>query len=145
LTGLEQIAAAGVCTAAVDAGDNFVGWGSNQMGVLTPPAGIQGTVVQVTTGQASTCLLTKTGGVSCFGSNQFGESTAPPTLGKATSVATSGLTACASLAANGGVVCWGAKNVNQTVVPAGLSGVKQVAVGFFAGYGLKGTRSKVPV
>jgi hypothetical protein len=166
--GFTQIAAAGTYTVAVDAAGNFVGWGDNRFGQITPPPGIQGAVDKVSAAyRGSTCALTKAGAVVCFGTNDYGEASPPIGLGKATSVATGGNYACASLEADGGgVACWGAnytigppmakhpkmagddeavvgaplpdKYPKPTDVPEGLSGVTEVSAGFVVAYALKG-------
>jgi uncharacterized protein (TIGR03437 family) len=106
-----------------------VGWGNNDDGQATTPAGLSG-VVAISGGGAHSLALTSDGTVVGWGWNDNGQATPPAGLSGVVAISGGGAYSVA-LKSDGTVIGWGANNYGQTTPPAGLSGVVAIAAGGF--------------
>lgn len=105
----------------------LVGWGSNQYGESSVPAGLTD-IKAIATGSSHSLALTASGMVVGWGRNDFGQITIPPGLAGARAIA-AGARHSLALGADGTVLGWGDNSAGQTAAPAGLADVKAIASG----------------
>jgi PKD repeat protein len=113
----------------------FVGWGLNESGQLTPPPGLTN-IVSLAAGGHFTVALKSDGTVATWGTNMYGETAMPSGLSDITAIATGGNHTLA-LKGDGTVVAWGLNSFGGTNVPGGLTGVVAVAGGGYHSVALK--------
>lgn len=107
--------------------ETVAGWGDNQAGQGTVPAGLKG-VVAVAAGENHTVALKGDGTVVPWGSNTRGQTNVPPGLANVVAISAGGDHTVA-LKADGTVVAWGDDSCGQTDVPPGLANVVAIAAG----------------
>jgi Carbohydrate binding domain/Regulator of chromosome condensation (RCC1) repeat len=118
-----------------------VGWGQNEAGQTTPPAGLTG-VVAVAAADLHSLALKRDGTVVGWGDNSSGQATPPAGLTGVTAIAT-GIMYSLALKSDGTVVAWGDINLPVGIPgasippPTGLTGVVAIAVGGFHALALK--------
>ena len=104
-----------------------VGWGKNDYGQVTTPAGLSG-VNTISGGDYHSLALKNDGTVVAWGMSDYGTSTVPAGLSQVSAISAGGLHSVA-LKTDGTVVAWGSNDQGQTTVPAGLSNVIAVTAG----------------
>jgi Chaperone of endosialidase/Regulator of chromosome condensation (RCC1) repeat len=104
-----------------------IGWGNNDYGEATPPAGLTN-VTEVAVGWDFSLALKSDGTVVGWGDDFAGDIEVPAGLNDVVSVAAGGMHSLA-LKQNGTVVAWGDDSYGETDVPAGLTNVIAVAAG----------------
>ena len=120
---------------AAYADGDVVGWGNNDQGQCTPPAGL-GSVTQIAGGGRHTIALKSDGTVACWGYNEYGQCNTPPGLASVTQIA-AGYYHTIALKSDGTVACWGYDGYGQCNTPAGLASVTQIAGGEYHTIALK--------
>ncbi|MGA0900644.1 MAG: RCC1 domain-containing protein [Luteolibacter sp.] len=107
-----------------------VGWGGNNQGKATPPAGLTD-VVEVVGGGEHGLALKSDGTVAGWGNNNNGQATPPAGLTDVVAIAAGGNSDGFNLAlkADGTVVAWGQNDYGQATPPLGLAGVTAIAAG----------------
>jgi len=106
------------------------GWGANNFGQATIPAGLSN-VVAVAAGEDFSLALKTDGSVIGWGKNESGQASPPAGLRDAIAIS-GGTTHALALRRNGTIVGWGATNL--AAVPAGLTNI--VAIDAGANYSL---------
>jgi hypothetical protein len=102
-----------------------VGWGYNQNGSTTIPAGLTGvTAIVSSLGSGSSFALKSDGTVVGWG--PYYDPTIPAGLTGATAIA-AGDSHYLAIKSDGTVVAWGENTYGQTTIPAGLTGVTAIA------------------
>jgi hypothetical protein len=123
-------------------GGTVRGWGDNQYGQCSPPAGVSN-LVSIAAGYDHSLGLKNDGQVAAWGENLFGQCTVPAKLSNVVAIAAG---ECHSLALqrDGSVVAWGAGQTKgtlpdwgQSAVPPGLNRVVAVAAGGFHSLALR--------
>ncbi len=104
-----------------------VGWGNNNYGQATPPAGLSD-VLAIDAGSYHNLALNSDGTVVGWGYNDEGLATPPPGLSDVVAIATGGFHNLA-LKSDGTVVGWGYNYEGQIDIPAGLSDVVAISAG----------------
>jgi hypothetical protein len=127
LCALVGIAPAGAAAATAGAG-TVVGWGSNNLGQTSPPAGLTGVTAIAANGSRSLALKGD-GTVVAWGSNWGGYSSPPTGLTGVTAIA-AGFSHSLALKSDGTVVGWGGADGGDVAArpPTGLTGVTAIAV-----------------
>jgi len=103
------------------------GWGYNQFGQTTTPAGLT-SVVAVAGGATHSLALKSDGTVVAWSTSGYPETIVPAGLTGVVAIAAKGNTSMA-LKTDGTIMVWGANNQGQSTVPANLTGVIAVAAG----------------
>src|SRR5439155_517116 len=103
------------------------GWGRNDSGQATVPAGLSN-VVGIAAGLYHSLALRSDGTVAAWGNNTFGQATVPAGLDNVVAI-DAGHDHSLALQGDGTVVAWGNNTVGQATVPAGLGNVVAVAAG----------------
>jgi hypothetical protein len=109
----------------------LVGWGNNDLGQISIPAGLNG-ITAMATGQVNSLILTNDGTVTQLGASHAGEM---PLLSDVTAVSMGSRFRGLALKKDGTVVQW--SNFYGGSVPAGLSGVTAIAAAAVHGLALK--------
>ena len=110
-----------VLTSRSQAQATVVGFGDNQYGQSTPPAG-HTSVIAIAAGTQYSLGLEADGTVLAWGNNRYGAITVPAGLSGVVAI-TAGDSHSLALKADGSVVAWGRNDLGQTRVPSDLSGV----------------------
>ena len=116
---------------AIDAAEDVVCWGENDVGQAPPVASSAKNFSFASTGNQHTCAIERGGGVICFGSNLYGQSS-PPAAASLSAVQLSlGIAHTCSVDAVGDAVCWGLNAFAQSVPPSHISTLKfsQISAG----------------
>lgn len=130
-----QVGVGGLHACAVKTDGDVVCWANlgfsphNDVGQLTPPAGLKAR--QVSLGTQHSCALKVDGTVACWGGENLAGNDyldVPSDLRDVTQVSTGDVHSCA-LKSDGTVRCWGWDGNTQAFMPAGLNNVTQIAVG----------------
>jgi alpha-tubulin suppressor-like RCC1 family protein len=130
-----KISAGNFYSLALKNDGTVVGWGQNDYGQATSPAGLSG-VIAVAAGRHHSLALKNDGTVVGWGYNYFSQTTIPAGLSGVIAVAAGHFHSLA-LKNDGTVVAWGDNNYGQAKIPAGLSGVIAVAAGGLYSLALK--------
>jgi hypothetical protein len=117
------------------------GWGSNNYGQATIPAGLNG-VIAIAAGNSHSLALKSDGTVFGWGYNNYGQTTIPAGLSGVIAIA-AGTNHSLALKSDGTVVGWGENFSGQTTIPAGLSGVTAIAAGSRNSFAVKSDGSAV--
>jgi alpha-tubulin suppressor-like RCC1 family protein len=110
-----------------------VGWGNNQYGQATPPAGLEW-VVAIAAGYDYTLALKSNGTVVAWGNNSLGQTNVPAGLSNVVAIDAGDFCSLA-LKSDGTVVGWGSGP--SATPPAGLSNVVAIAAGRYTSLALK--------
>ncbi|HEX2705090.1 MAG TPA: hypothetical protein VHM65_04970 [Candidatus Lustribacter sp.] len=121
------ISARGYRSLALRGDGTVVGWGLNENGQGTPPAGLTG-VVAISLGFNHSLALRDDGTVVGWGHNSQGQATPPAGLTDAVAIA-AGYNHSLALRSNGIVVGWGFNGDGRATPPSGLTGVAAIAAG----------------
>ncbi len=113
----------------------LVGWGDNDYGQTTIPAGLSG-VTTIAAGPLHSLVLKSDGTVVGWGYNGQGQTTIPAGLSGVIAIAT-GASHSLALKSDGTVVGWGEHSSGQLANPAGLNGVTAIASGYRHSLALK--------
>jgi|TARA_B110000208_G_scaffold189476_1_gene251109 alpha-tubulin suppressor-like RCC1 family protein len=116
---------------AIDAAEDVVCWGENDVGQAPPVASSAKNFSFASTGNHHTCAIERGGGVVCFGSDSYGQSS-PPAAASLSAVQLSlGIAHTCSVDAVGDAVCWGLNAFAQTTPPSHISTLKfsQISAG----------------
>ena len=111
------------------------GWGLNDWGQASVPAGLDG-VTAIAAAWYHGVALKSDGTVAAWGRDDNGQTDVPAGLGDVKAIA-AGHSYALAVKADGTVVAWGTNDYGQTDVPAGLSGVVGVGAGIFHGLAVK--------
>jgi hypothetical protein len=118
-----------------------VGWGNNDLGQTSIPAGLNG-VVAITAGNWHGLALKSHGTVVGWGRNAQAQASVPAGLSGAIAIA-AGAAFSLALKDDGTVIGWGSNDAGQISIPAGLTGVVAIAAGGFHSMALKNDGSVV--
>lgn len=121
------IAAGAYHSLALRADGTVEGWGANDQGQTSVPAGL-GNVVSVAAGAYHSLALRADGAVTAWGSDNAGQTTVPAGLDRVVAVSGGGGHSLA-LRADGTVVAWGDDTFGQAKVPEDLADVIGIAAG----------------
>ncbi len=129
LSNITAVAAGTTHSLALRQDGTIVGWGDNQAGESTPPAGLTNAVA-ISAGAADSLALKADGTVVCWGMNDRAQAKAPAGLRNVVAIAASkeGYGSNLALKRNGTVVQWSGAGL-EAPVPAGLSNVVAIAAG----------------
>ena len=108
-------------------GSLLLGWGGNEFGQATIPAGLDD-VLDIAAGTAHSLALRENGTVVAWGRNQQGQCNVPAGLTGVVAIGT-GDNHSLAVMANGQVIGWGLNNFGQATAPPGLSNVVAIAAG----------------
>ncbi|WP_333556645.1 immunoglobulin-like domain-containing protein [Paenibacillus barengoltzii] len=120
---------------ALRANGTVVVWGSNALGQLNVPAGLD-RVVAIAAGGYHSLALKSDGSIVAWGRNNYGQTNVPAGLDGVVAIS-AGIDHSLALRADGTVVAWGLNGKGQTNVPAGLDGVVAIAAGGYHSLALK--------
>ena len=120
---------------ALRSNGTVVGWGYNNAGQTTIPAGLTN-VTAIAAGGDHSLALRSNGTVVGWGYNYYGETNVPAGLTNVTAIAAGGYYSMA-LKRDGTVVAWGNNAYGQTNIPAGLTNVTAIAAGWGHSLALK--------
>ncbi|MCX8480409.1 MAG: hypothetical protein ORN58_00660 [Sediminibacterium sp.] len=104
-----------------------IGWGDNEFGQTSIPAGLN-SVVQIAGGTNHSLALKRDGTVVAWGNNSVGQTSIPAGLNNVVQIA-GGTNFSLALKGDGTVVAWGNNEDGQTNIPAGLNSVVQIMAG----------------
>ena len=125
-----QVITGGFHSCAVSTAGEISCWGSNPYGPLSPPAGVQSGIAEVSGAYSHVCALSTAGAVACWGDNEWGETTVPPAAQAGIARVSAGGAHTCALSTSGTVLCWGYfTGYGSLVPPAAQSGVTQLSVG----------------
>jgi len=120
---------------ALRANGTVVVWGSNALGQLNVPAGLDG-VVAIAAGGYHSLALKSDGSIVTWGRNNYGQLNVPAGLDGVVAIS-AGIDHSLALRADGTVVAWGLNGHGQTNVPTGLDGVVAIAADGYHSLALK--------
>lgn len=104
-----------------------VGWGKNNYGQATAPAGLTG-IIAVSASADYSLALKSDGRVVFWGQSTWGQSSVPAGLTGVIAIS-AGVYHCLALKSDGTVVGWGKNYFGEATTPAGLTGVIAIAAG----------------
>ncbi len=122
---IARVAAGSEHSLALKQDRTVIGWGRNDYGQASIPAGATN-VVAIAAKHEHSLALKQDGTVVGFGANSLGQTNVPEGLSNVVAIATSGIH-CLAAKTDGSVVAWGYTGHGACDVPTGLSNVVGVA------------------
>ena len=116
-------------------GTLLIGWGNNNKGQITEPAGL-GEVVNLAAGRDHNLALRSNGTVAAWGRDDEGQTEVPAGLDHVVGISAGDFHSMA-LKSDGTVVAWGGNEFGQCAVPEGLTDVVAISAGNYHSLALK--------
>ena len=139
LTNLTKIAAGRYHSLALKSDGSIVGWGNNDSGQATPPAGND--FIAIATGSSHSLAIKSDGSIVGWGSNERGQAT-PPDGNNFIAIAAS-YDCSLALKSDGSIVGWGYNWAGQATPPADNNNFVAIAAGGYFSLALKSDGSIV--
>ena len=129
------VVAGGNHSLALRSDGRVVGWGKNDSGQTTIPAGL-GTILAIAGGGNHSLALRSDGTVVGWGTNNYGQTDIPAGLSNVEAIAAGGYHSLA-LRSDGTVAAWGRNDFGQSTIPVEASNVVAIAAGGYHSLALR--------